>query len=234
MKVWRLEGVAYSSAQIADAVEAGLAGEAKRLDEEQSVYGLDALDELKIHPVLGRALAAAGYGVFCEERYPSGRQRVKASEGDRCDLVLTPGGQPLAAPDREPTLFDPPHPVALEDAFWLEVKVVCQFTAEGPNRNYASLLLSGVHEDVAKLSRDRRIGHAGLLIILFARDEVVVEHDLGAWLKRGLERELPLGSPAVRTFAITDRLGNRLCATSVYPVGRLPAEAIPSSRHPPR
>ena len=134
--------------------------------------------------------------------------------------MLTPAGRPLAVPQREPTLFDPPDAVALEDAFWLEVKVVTQFTTEGPNRTYASQFLSAVRQDVTKLTKDEGIVHAGLLIVLFARDERIAEHDLGAWLSRCLDRGLPIGSPSLRRIAITDRLGNGLCTIGVYPVHR--------------
>ncbi|MHC4416778.1 MAG: hypothetical protein ACYS0G_16025 [Planctomycetota bacterium] len=208
----------YPTSDIVDAVEAGLAKEADRLEEAQSVRGLDALDELSLHPILATALERAGYGVSPEERYPAGRGKASQSEGERCDLVLTPDGRPLAAPEQDPTLFDPPDAVALDDAFWLEVKVIAQFTTEGANRSYASALLSAARQDVTKLSRDPDIAHAGLLIVLFALDEQVTEHDLDAWESRCLEAGLPIGSPARSRFSIADRLGNRLCAVVVYPV----------------
>ena len=34
-----------------------------------------------------------------------------------------------------------------------------------------------------------------------------------------LQRGLPVGVPSMRTFEITDRLGNGVCAVAVYPVG---------------
>ncbi|MHC4080456.1 MAG: hypothetical protein ACYS15_07990 [Planctomycetota bacterium] len=208
----------WSIAEIADAIESALADAARRHDREQSVRGLDALDELSTHPLLARGLSAAGYGVFGEQHYPTEGRRRRDNEGERCDLVLTPGGQDLYDPSREPTLFDPPDAVALDEAFWLEVKVVCQFTPEGPNQRYASQLLSTVREDVTKLSRNRGIRHSGLLIILFAEDRSTAEHDLAAWLDRCLQRGLPVGSPSMRLFEITDRLGNGVCAVALYPV----------------
>ena len=210
----------WSIAEIADALEAALRAEADRNDREQSVRGLDALDELSLHPLLAGGLSAAGHGVFGEQHYPTAGRRQRYSEGERCDLVLTPGGRDLNDPSREPTLFDPPDAVALDEAFWLEVKVVCQFTPEGPNQRYASQLLSTVREDVTKLSRNRGIRHSGLLIILFAEDQPTAEHDLAAWLDRCLQRGLPVGAPSLRTFGITDRLGNGVCAVALYPVAR--------------
>ena len=211
--------MAFSIADIADAVEAALRTEADRLDREQSVRGLDAVDELSMHPLLAGSLSAAGYGVFGEQHYPTVGRRPRDNEGERCDLALTPGGRDLNDPSREPTLFDPPDAVAFDEAFWLEVKVVCQFTPEGPNQRYASLLLSTVGEDVTKLSRNRGIRHAGLLIVLFAEDRSTAEHDLAQWLDRCLQRRLPVGSPSMRTFGITDRLGNGVCTVALYPVG---------------
>ncbi len=203
---------------IVDAVEAALRAEAARLDREQAVQGLDSLDELKLHPVVSGALRETGFGVAPEQRYPQRQTRRRASEGERCDLVLTPDGRPLAVYKREPTLFEPPDAVPSTEAFWLEIKVVNQFTAEGANRSYSSDLLSGVRADVAKLSRDPGIARAGLLLVLFCRDETVARHDLSLWLERCLDLGLPVGSPAVAAFGITDRLGNGCCAVALFPI----------------
>ena len=208
----------WSIAEIADALEAQLAAEAQRLDEEQSVYGVDALDELRLNPILADALSKAGYGVFAEQHYPAERHKRRRSEGERCDFVLTPEGRPLAVPAREPSLFDPPDAVGLDEAFWLEVKVVAQFTTNGPNRNYSSQLLGAVQSDVGKLSQEVGIIHCGVLVVLFTQDKRIAEHDLAAWLAGCLDRRLPIGSPSTREFVITDRLGNRVCVIALYPV----------------
>jgi hypothetical protein len=210
----------YSVADIADAAAAALRSEAERADLEQSVLGPDALDELSLHPVLAAGLRRAGYGVFTERHYPVGGLRRRDSEGERCDLVLTPAGEDLRDPGREPTLFDPPDAVPPDRAFWLEVKVVCQFTTEGPNRHYASQLLSTVREDVAKLSRNPGIRHAAVLLVLFAADQRTADHDLAEWLDRSVKRGLAVGIPSVRIFGITDRIGNGVCAVGVVPVGK--------------
>jgi hypothetical protein len=110
--------------------------------------------------------------------------------------------------------------VGPDEAFWLEVKIVCQFTPQGPNQRYASQLLSTVRQDLAKLSRNPGILHAALLIVLFADTRRTVEHDLAEWLDRCLRRGLPVGSPSLRVFDVTDRLGNGVCAVAAYPVGR--------------
>ena len=208
----------FSLPGIADSIEACLASEAARLDLEQSVRGLDALDELGLHPLLQAGLREAGYGVFAEQRYPAATPIRRDSEGERCDLVLTPRALELAVPNREPTLFDPPDAVALDEALWIEVKVVGQYTPEGANARYASHLLGDVRRDVRKLSRDPGICSAALLIVLFARDQEVAAHDLAAWLTRCLDQDLPIGSPCLRSFSLNDRLGNGVCMVGVYPV----------------
>jgi hypothetical protein len=211
----------WSAADIADGCADGLAQRAAALDTEQAVFGLDALDEVDLHPVLATALGSASFGVFREERYPADRQRRKESEGERCDLVLTPDARPLVVSERKATLFEPDDAVDLEDAYWLEVKVVAQYTEEGANASYSSQLLSTVRHDVTKLSKDDGILHAGLLIVLFVRERAVAEHDLGIWQDRCLERGLPIGAPYVRAVPITDRLGNGVCYLALYPVSHL-------------
>ena len=173
---------------------------------------------MSLHPVLAAGLEAAGYGVYPEQIYPQPARPRRETACERCDLVLTPDRQPLDAPWREPTLFDPPHPVALDDAFWLEVKVVGQYTSHGPNSRYSAQLLTDAQLDVEKLSRNPGILHAALLIVLFARDEETAEHDLGVWLDHCLRRGLSVHSPSIRVFGLTDRLGNRRCSIGVYPV----------------
>jgi hypothetical protein len=205
-------------ASLADALEAGLLREEKRLHAEQAVWGLDARDEVTLHEQLAADLAAAGHGVHREVRYPAARDRRKQSEGDRCDLVLTPDHRPLQIPEADATLFADPRAVALEDAFWLEVKVVSQFTELGGNSSYSSQLLSTVRGDITKLSRDRGILHAGLLILLFTAEPAIAEHDLEIWQDRCLERSLPIAAPASRVIPINDRLGNRCCTARIYPV----------------
>jgi hypothetical protein len=211
--------MAFSVADIADAIEEGLATEARRLDREQAVRGLDACEELELHPVLAGGLRAAGYVVWPEQHYPLPKRRRTDIEGERCDLVLAREDAPLDTLEREPTLFDPPKLVPLDEAFWLEVKVVAQHTPEGPNARYASQLLSEVRQDVSKLSRNPGIHHAALALVLFCADDATADHDLAVWLERCLDQGLPVGSPCLRRVPITDRLGNTRCVVAVYPVG---------------
>jgi hypothetical protein len=213
----------WSIADITDALAEGLAAHFRGLDDEHAIYGLDAHAELAVHPVLADVFRAAGFGVHQEQRYPSDRSKKLRSQGDRCDIVLTPapGARPLATPDRAPTLFDPADAVELDEAFWLEIKVISQFTTDGPNARYSSELMSPVRRDVAKLSRDKRIVHAGVLIVMFVVNHAIAEHDLGVWQDRCLTRGAPIGSPSVRFVPMTDRHGNALCAVALYPINRM-------------
>jgi hypothetical protein len=208
-------------ADIADAIESGLQRRLAQFEAEQSVYGLDSLDEVALHPLIAVALEEAGYGVHREQRYPADRKHRRISEGERCDFVLTPDGCPLKHPDAAATLFEPPESIDLCDAFWLEAKVIAQFNQEGANRNYASQLLATVRHDVTKLAKDDGILHAGLLILMFVRDQVVAEHDLGIWENRCIKRGLPIAAPSRRFIPINDRCGNGMCAISLYPVSHL-------------
>lgn len=208
--------------EILDAVTGGLIRAIRAYEQEQAVYGIDALDELRLHPLIRRSLCEGGFGVWPEQRYPSERgPRRSKSEGKRCDLVLTPDGLPLIDPDAEATLFAPEAAVPLEAAYWLEVKTVSQFTVEGPFARYSAELLSPVSRDIRKLAQDRLIFHAGLLLVLFTADRTVAEHDLRAWEARCLEKGYPVAPPLVRHIPITDRLGNTHLAAAVFPVRRL-------------
>jgi hypothetical protein len=211
----------WSIADITDALAEGLSAHFRGLDEEHAVYGLDALPELAIHPIIASAFALAGFGVNQEQRYPSDRTKKRGSEGDRCDIVLTKNAKPLAAPDRPATLFDPIDAVDLSDAFWMEVKVIPQFTIDGPNNRYSAELMSPVRRDVVKLGRDKHIIHAGVLIVLFVASQHVAEHDLGVWQEKCLNMGVPIGSPSVRYVPMSDRHGNACCAIALYPINRM-------------
>lgn len=212
----------WQISNIADAVQIGLAAQVANDDIEQSVRGIDTLDEVSLHPILHSALRTAGFGVFPEERFPSDRLKKSRSEGKRCDIVLTPSGRPLASPDSAETLFDPPDAVNLGDAFWLEVKMTTQFTPEGePNRRYSAELMAPVRRDVDKLARDPHICHAAVLLVLFVADSKVAEHDLRVWQQCCIERGYPIGSPVNREITISDRIGHQNAAISLIPVYHL-------------
>jgi len=204
------------------AVKVGLTEKAGIYDTEQAVRGLDALDEISIHPIIQKAFRAPGYGVFPEERFPSDRLKKNRSEGKRCDIVLTPNNKPLASPDRENTLFDPPNTVNLEDAYWLEVKTTSQFTTNGePNRRYSAELMAPVRNDVHKLAKDPKVSHAGILLIVYVAETAIFEHDLTIWQQSCIERGYPIGTPLRTKFTISDRIGHQYAAISLIPVYHL-------------
>jgi hypothetical protein len=210
-----------SIAEVADALEAGLRRRCEEVDREQAVYGLDVLEEIALHPAIELSLREAGFGVYREQRYPGDRLKRRLSHGERCDFVLTPDARALVNETSRGTLFDDPEALSLDEALWLEVKVVSQFSREGPNRDYSAQLLSAVREDVTKLAKDARILQAALLIVVFVREPAIAEHDLRIWQDRCLERGLPIGAPAQRCIPITDRHGHGCCVVSVYPVAHL-------------
>lgn len=161
------------------------------------------------------------------------------SQRKRCDLVLTPApGQRLddglrrarrASEDetaRRGTLFEAAAPlsgteppeaieVAAEDAYWLEVKLVGQFTytcgVPGPNGTYASQLVRGVGADVRKLRDDPRIVRSGVLLLLLTATAEVATADVGTLLHRLLDRGLLVRSPTMERVALPDRIGNGVC-----------------------
>ncbi len=211
----------WHTADIADAIETGLAAQVDLDRIAQSVHGIDVLDEVDLHPVLAGALSRAGFGTHREVRYPAARRTRARSEGRRCDLVLTPEGRSLQEPEAAATLFDDPSAVPLSEALWLEVKVVAQFREAGPTRNWSGELLGTVQKDIAKLAADQHILHAGLLIILWVDRPEVAEHDFGIWQDRCLERGLPIGAPAERIVDLQDRIGHSTGVIRLYPVHHL-------------
>lgn len=226
--MWNLQHLARLAAE-------ALEHRARDLDREQAVEGLDARDEVDLHPILARACADEGFGVHREVPYPTApRRRALRSERPRCDLVLTPeASQAPADPlfedrlreDAHGMLFAPaPRPVTLLDpreCFWLEVKVVGQFACAhgvpGPNGAYGTELTRAMVSDLAKLAADPALGPAGLLLILFTADERTARHDVELALSRALARGVRAGFPATRSFPITDRMNNARCTVALVP-----------------
>lgn len=165
----------------------------------------------------------------------------------RCDLVITekPGQslddavvtQKRLLAERAAvtgTLFEslsPPEPaknpmlVQPEDALWIEIKVIAQHTLTsgvlGPNRAYSSELTRGPLADLGKLAADERISTGAALVVLFAENQQTARHDLGVLVHKSLDKSLPLISPEMRGFSITDRLGNRWCEVALLGVRRI-------------
>lgn len=192
---------------------------ARELDDEHATLGIDALDELPLHPIIAQGLASTDYGVLREQRYPAGRATPRRSLGDRCDFVLTPSpGAQLIDPLMGDTLFAGKG-VPPEDALWLEVKLAAQFCmSDGWSRAnplYSGIMLTQTVNDIRKLSAEPGIAHAGLVLVMFNSDLAIAEHDLSAWYRRGIEKGLPISAPIAERFAITDRIGNSVCTVAL-------------------
>ena len=182
--------------------------------------GIDSQRELALHRLLADGLRAAGYGVFPEQRYPSDRDGSRRSEGRRCDLVATQGARPLFDERAQLALFRLADPCPLDEAMWIEVKVVAQFLDGTPNSAWGGALVAPLLADVRKLAADDRIRRAALLAVLFTADAAIAEHDLDAWWQLARRRALPLGAVHHEQFAIGDRVGNALCTAVLIEVLR--------------
>lgn len=220
--------MAWDYAHIAELAASGLENEALRLATEQSVRGIDALNEVLLHPLLRAGIASGPYRVLAEERYPPSRSRKRRSEGERCDIVVidtrdAPDVDHLVDPLAAGTLFGS-RGAEPEQALWVEVKVVHQWMLfDGgirANPAYSSLLLREATSDVRKLSKEPGIAAAALLVVMFTDTAQTAEHDLGEWRKRCVLMGLPVSAPFVKQFAITDRLGNACCSLALAPVHR--------------
>ncbi len=211
----------YSPADIADALATGLQQAAHARDAEQSPFGIDVLDELGLHPLLASGLKLQGWGVFTEERYPSGRARRQKTHGERCDLVVTADGRALRAPEEPENLFESPCAVDLGDALWIEVKSARAFHADGANPRYAAELLGAPSEDVVRLSTAPGVRHAMLALVLFARAESDGREHLAEWERTMHAEGLPVDTPRIRSLAIADRIGHAACLIAVSSIGRI-------------
>ena len=234
--MWRMSEI------MASLVE-GIASFDRRLRAEQAVRGLDALDEVALHPVAAEALSSGGFGVLREVVYPGEHAAgLRRSARARCDLVLLPEpGMTLEDPAAEQarldaaegTLFaqtaaelaelaDTPGVVRAGDACWLELKSVAQHAfvdgVPGPNRAYADQMVRGPLADLVKLARDPSVWTGASVVVLFCESESVARHDLNAAAHRLLDADLPLGTPEIGGAPIEDRAGNAWCGIGIYPL----------------
>lgn len=225
---------------ILEALSAGISDLNARLRVEQAVHGVDALDEVGLHPVLSEALSSAGFGVLREVVYPGEHAAaIRRSARARCDLVLLaepgmmledPAAEQEVLAAGEGTLFAglaaelsrAEQAVAPGDACWLEVKSVAQYAyvdgVPGPNRGYADQIVRGPMADLVKLARDPSIWTGAAVVVLFCASEEIGRHDLHAAAHRLLDADLPVGHPEIGGVDIDDRVGNAWCAIGIYPL----------------
>ena len=219
---------------------AGISRAESQLIAEQAVHGLDARDEMQLHPILASGIESTHYRVFREVPYPDQPEKLpKESERQRCDLVITPAhatgitddihrrkevdraAQTLFAPVAERMLERDAHLVEPEDAYWLEIKTIGQYHIvdgyAGPNRRYASAF-NACAADIRKLASSPYLTRAGLGIVLFCAAETIGTHDLTAFMHTCLDRELPVRSLRTTSVPLTDRIGNQTCTIGLIEV----------------
>ena len=225
---------------IVTGLAAGLRAAEADLADEQAVHGLDALDEVRLHPLLAAGIESAGLACFRETPYPGPPQHLpRESERPRCDLVVAPGdtldiadivrqgkelrraqGTLFAALAAE-ILAPPPGAITPDEALWIEVKTIGQHATTdgvaGPNRSYASQF-NGCLADIRKLANARAVQHAALALVLFNESPAVAEHDLTAFAHKCLDRSLPVADLWRESLPITDRIGNTICTIGLVRV----------------
>jgi len=179
--------MAFSAADIADALAAGLQQAADACDAEQSPFGIDALEEVALHPLLAAGLRTHGFGAALEQRYPAARAVLKKrSHGERCDLVVTPDGRSLRACDDAPDLFAPADALPIEEALWIEVKTARIFHADGANARYSAELFGAPSEDIVRLG-SAGVANAMFVLVMFARTEEDGRAHVAEWERTLLE-----------------------------------------------
>ena len=136
----------------------------------------------------------------------------------RCDLVLTPPGQPLRLDYSPPTLFDAPNQATAEQALWLEVKVAYQFKEGGARHGgYGSAWRTRVVNDLRKMEAEELIHEAGLVLIVFNESRQILEKDLELFESVLAMKEVLAGFRQVRSVEILDRIGHKICTAAVWP-----------------
>ena len=206
---WDFSTIADHLGRIIDQTEADL-----RL--EQAVYGLDAKDEKAIQSLLADGLKSY-YEVVREVHYPSSEGN-KLTHRQRCDLVLTRKGRPLRLDSAPPTLFDAPNQAEPNEALWLEVKVAYQFREGGARHGgYGPQFRQAVVADLQKMESEPLIREAGLLLIVFNESEEVLAKDLELFEDVLIRKEVLAGFRHVRSTAILDRIGHRVCTIALWP-----------------
>lgn len=210
--------------------------EARAIEAEQAVRGLDALPEVRLHPILAAGYERAGFGVVRERGLPPpvrSARLVKESERRRCDLVLLPRADATLADEVDSlreraraagTLFEAlagpaPGSVTCEECWWLEVKAVGQYTftdgVPGPNRSYASELRFALRKDLEKFGAVGREIPCGMLLVLFTAGREVAEHDFATAARWAMDRGVEIRHAELEGFAIGDRIGNGYCAVGL-------------------
>jgi len=183
---------------------------------EQAVYGLDTKDEKAIQALLAEGLKAY-YDVAREVHYPSTVGK-KLTHRPRCDLVLTERGRPLKLDSAVPSLFEPDDQAQSAEALWLEVKCAYQFRAPDQRHlGYGPQWRTAVVEDLRKMEAEAGIREAGLVLVVFNESHDILQKDLELFEDVLMRKEVLAGFRQVRSVAILDRMGHRVCTVAVWP-----------------
>lgn len=174
---------------------------------EQAVYGLDSLDEVRLHQLIVRGMSR-WWTVQRDVALPTKR---KTAKGPRCELVFTPLGRHLKMTEEWELFSDVSgaDSVGVEAALWMAVRVVRQFGDRGA---------TGV-DAVKKLAAEPRLKEAGVAAVVFSEGEEELVRELD-----GIEAEMAAKDIAliegrhVRSVNITERLGHRLASVALWRV----------------
>ncbi len=197
---------------LADLIAAALVELEANLRLEQAAHGLDTWDERPLQHALAGALRRT-HEVAAEAHYPSTIGR-KLSHRPRCDLVLSPRGQPLRQGETLPFDLCPP-----EDALWLELKVARQWRSGGVrDGRYGEQWRRNLTGDIRKLATEPRIAAAALVLIAFTEDEDTLGRDLDTFEAQMIHDEVIAGFRQVRTVPIVERIGHRVCGVALWPI----------------
>lgn len=208
---------AWYLGELADHLARAVAELEAALALEQAVHGLDVWDERTLQQALAAALAR-DHEIAREVHYPS-TSGHKLSHRARCDLVLTPAGQPLSRGEPLPGLCAP------DRALWLELKVARQRRPGGArDGRYGAQWRRHLVTDLRKMADEPRIHDAALVVIAFTEDEASLRRDLDGFESVLVAADVITGFRHLRTVAVVDRIGHRTCGVALWPtVQRGPA-----------
>lgn len=212
-----------SLTELAEQVAAALQLAEQELALEQAVHGLDTRSELSLQTLLGERLGRH-FDVAREVHYPSSAG-AKRTHRQRCDLVLSPKGVPLAPQSGQQLqlALSGPGPgsgtCTLAEAFWLEVKVAYQFRPGGlHHKGYGAQFRRAVVADLRKLAAEPLIHHAALLLIVFNESAAIASKDLDLFESLLIHKEALAGFRHVRSLPIQERIGHHLCTAALWPI----------------
>lgn len=214
---WDLYELTEALAQTLTDAEAGF-----RL--EHAVFGLDSLDELRLHQLLVRGLSRR-YTVQREVHYPGlpAKRRGAGGGRPRCDLAITPQGRFLRLSD-EPDLFSRGDECPPEEALWVEVGIARQYRDAGSiDIGRVGSHRHAVVEDAKRLLLDPRVTEGAVLLIAYTDGEEASVAEIQSVSDQlaqiGVDAEV-LADRHARSIPITDRLGHRHATIGLWRVRR--------------